>query len=86
MTFKIQSTAFIVDTVWELELLSSLARVCNSGSLYFTQTSIAGDLATVRFWGAVRYSAALSARRNLNVLDFRFPFIATFVVVVSFLV
>ena len=54
--------------------MSSLARIRNSGSLYFTQTSIAGDLATVRFGGAIRYSAALSARRDLTVLDFNLGF------------
>ena len=63
--------------------MSSLARVRNSAGVYFSQTSVAGDLTTVRFLGGVRYSG-VTARRDLTVLDFRFPFIATFVVVVVF--
>ena len=63
--------------------MSSLARVRNSGSLFQSNVCCRG-FNYCPFLGGVRYRGALSARRDLTVLDLRFPFIATFVVVVFF--
>ena len=66
----------------DLELVSSLARVRNSGSLFQSNVCCRG-FNYCPFFGGARYSG-VTARRDLTVLDFRFPFIATFVVVVVF--
>ena len=64
----------------DLELVSSLARVRKSGSLFQSNVCCRG-FNYCPFFGGVRYSGVTS-RRDLIVLDLRFPFIATFVVVV----
>ena len=60
--------------------MSSLARVRKSGSLFQSNVCCRG-FNYCPFLEGVRYSG-VTARRDLTVLDLRFPFIATFVVVV----